>query len=94
MLEIIVCKDSQLGDDCVFRVDVSEGDSKTQHFVDVTRDYYVFLTDEKITMEELVQRSFVFLLEREPKESILRKFNLKEITYYFPEYEQSIKNYF
>ena len=39
---------------------------------------------------DLVRRSFAFLLEREPKESILRSFDLPEIGRYFPDYERTI----
>ena len=39
----------------------------------------------------LVEQSFVFLLEREPPQSILRSFDLLEIARYFPEYEADIK---
>lgn len=39
---------------------------------------------------DLVRRSFEFLLAREPKESILRSFELPAIGRYFPEYERSI----
>ena len=42
---------------------------------------------------DLIKKSFEFLLERESKESILRKFNLKVINQYFPEYEQEIKGH-
>jgi hypothetical protein len=93
MPRISISKHSQVGDDVVFRVEVRERDAKTEHLVEVSHDYYIFLAKGKITIEELVQRSFGFLLEREPKESILSKFNLKKISYYFPEYEESIKNY-
>jgi hypothetical protein len=41
--------------------------------------------------EDLVGRSFAFLLVREPKESILRRFDLIEIGRYFPEYERTIR---
>jgi hypothetical protein len=37
-----------------------------------------------------VRRSFEFLLEREPKESILASFDLTVIARYFPEYESEI----
>lgn len=40
---------------------------------------------------DLVRRSFEFLLEREPKESILRAFDLNEISRYFPEFERVIR---
>lgn len=61
-----------------------------QYSVDVDKDYYEKLTGGKTKPEELVKKSFEFLLEREPKESILRKFNLKVIQTYFPEYENEI----
>jgi len=38
----------------------------------------------------LVDRSFRFLLEREPNTSILRTFDLMVIARYFPEYETTI----
>lgn len=38
----------------------------------------------------LIEKSFEFLLEREPKESILRSFDLPVIGRYFPEYEREI----
>ena len=41
---------------------------------------------------DLVRRSFAFLLEREPKESILRRFDLPLIGTYFPEYERTIRS--
>ena len=41
--------------------------------------------------EELVRRSFAFLLEREPPSSILGSFDLPVIGRYFPEFERVIK---
>jgi hypothetical protein len=38
-------------------------------------------------VEDLVGRSFDFLLEREPPSSILRRFDLSVIPRYFPEYD-------
>ena len=38
----------------------------------------------------MVRRSFEFLLEREPPESILRSFDLTVIGRYFPDYERVI----
>ena len=40
---------------------------------------------------DLVRRSFAFLLEREPKTSILRRFELTAIGSYFPEWERTIR---
>jgi hypothetical protein len=41
-------------------------------------------------VENLVERSFRFLLEREPPEAILREFKLMDIARYFPEYPHII----
>jgi hypothetical protein len=42
------------------------------------------------TPEALIEASFEFLLEREPKEAILRRFELPAIERYFPEYPRRI----
>lgn len=73
-----------------FSVVVEEEGSITKHTVTVDEDYYERLTDEEISKKELIRRSFEFLLERESKESILSRFNLKTINRYFPEYEEII----
>lgn len=41
--------------------------------------------------DAFVQRCFAFLLEREPKESILRRFDVSVIARYFPEFETEIR---
>jgi hypothetical protein len=41
--------------------------------------------------ERLLKASFEFLLEREPKESILSRFELPVIERYFPEYPRTIR---
>jgi hypothetical protein len=46
------------------------------------------------TPEELIRSSFKFLLEREPKESILESFELPTISRYFPEYDQAVRSGF
>lgn len=77
-----------------FKVDVIEGGTSTSHRVELNKEDYENLTDGKVAPEELVQCSFEFLLEREPKESILSSFNVSIISRYFPEYEREIINYF
>jgi hypothetical protein len=73
-----------------FAVVVEEEGSKTQHIVSLDDDYYYLLTQGKLGKEGLIRKSFQFLLEREPKESILSRFNLKVIRSYFPEFEREI----
>jgi len=74
-----------------FLVTIEEKGSRSKHEVTLDDGYYQNLTDRKITKEELIKKSFEFLLERESKESILSAFNLKIIKNYFPEYEDRIK---
>jgi hypothetical protein len=73
-----------------FAVTVDEGSSKTEHTVVLDDDYYRDLNQGSMTKEELIKRSFEFLLQRESKESILSRFNLKVIKRYFPEFEREI----
>jgi hypothetical protein len=74
-----------------FRVRITEAGNETTHDVTVSPGAYAKLAGDKIHPEELVRRSFEFLLEREPKESILARFDLSVISRYFPEYEREIK---
>ena len=74
-----------------FLVRVGEGGSESTHRVTVKQDDYDRLAAGKIEPEELVRRSFEFLLQREAQESILSRFDLSVINRYFPEYEREIK---
>jgi hypothetical protein len=73
-----------------FRVLVIEGKSESSHCVTLKDEDFLRLARGK-SAEELVRRSFEFLLEREPKESILAEFDLGVIRQYFAEYEREIK---
>jgi hypothetical protein len=73
-----------------FTVTVREGGGSTEHRVTLTEEDYQRLTGGEVAPEALVRASFQFLLEREPKESILRSFDLTVISRYFPEYEGEI----
>jgi len=63
----------------------------SEYLVDVEKEYWQELTNGKEDPEQLVVRSFEFLLSKESKKSILSQFNLKLIQKYFPEYENEIK---
>ena len=73
-----------------FKVTISSR-TTTTHIVTITPAQYKALSGGHITEEELVKRSFEFLLDREPNTSILRKFELSVIGHYFPEYERTMK---
>jgi hypothetical protein len=75
-----------------FRVQIIEKGGESTHRVSMKQADYARLTGGKIEPEELVRRSFEFLLEREPKESILGRFDLSVISRYFPDFEREMKN--
>ena len=76
-----------------FEVTVEAG-ATTTHEVTAAADYVEKLTGDAAKGAELVERSFQFLLEKEPNTSILRKFALPVIGTYFPEYEREMKRAF
>lgn len=78
-------------DDNTFEVTVKDADGSSTHTVTVDDEYYETLAGGEISREELVRRSFEFLLEREPRQSILPRFELRVITRYFPSYEEEIR---
>jgi len=75
------------GWDCM--VTVRDG-IETRHRVRVSRADLARLAPAASDPVDLLEASFAFLLEREPKESILREFDLTVIGRYFPEYEREI----
>jgi hypothetical protein len=78
------------GDAFTLRVRVKEGSSETSHEVTLARKDFDRLARKGERPEQLVGRCFDFLLEREPKESILRRFDVSVISRYFPEFEREI----
>lgn len=77
-----------------YDVEVIENGSSTRHRVRVGKEDYEKLTGGRVAPGTLVEKSFEFLLEREPKESILRSFDLNVISKYFGDYPRLIQEYF
>ncbi len=65
--------------------------STTEHHVTVAPEDLASLAPGATDPTDLVRASFVFLLEREENESILRSFELPVIGRHFPEYERTIR---
>ena len=80
----------KIGDE-EFQVRVTEGQRSTSHRVTLKRTDYQRLAAGAIEPGEVVRRSFEFLLENEPKESILARFDLTVIGRYFPNFEREIR---
>lgn len=93
MQNILVKTKSENESGWVFDVEIGDDNDTTTHTVSLNKNDYEKLTKEESKPEELVKKSFEFLLAREPKESILKEFNLLEISKYFPEYKTEIFNF-
>jgi hypothetical protein len=77
------------------QVTVEHGGRRTEHVVTVTRAdlarWGAGPGSSPADVEDLVARSFDFLLRREPATSILRTFDLAVIERYFPEYDKEFR---
>jgi hypothetical protein len=80
-------------DERTFKVTIENG-TTTIHTVTVDPSYRRKLTGDRVSAEDLVKKSFEFLLERESNTSILPKFDLPVIQRYFSEYEGTIARMF
>ncbi len=83
------CEPAASGWTC--RVTVSGRGTETRHDVTVGAADLARLAPGADSPADLVRRSFAFLLAREPKESILRRFDLPVIGRYFPSWEDEIR---
>lgn len=75
-----------------FEVGVQDEKSESRHRVTLSQNDFQRLNAGG-TVEKFVEAAFRFLLDREPKESILRRFDVSVISRYFPEFEQEIRAY-
>jgi hypothetical protein len=75
-----------------FEVIVREGSGETRHLVTMSQSARERLASGA-TAEQCIEAAFRFLLDREPKESILRRFDLTVISRYFPEFERELPRY-
>ena len=81
------------GDPLEFEVIVFVGNGETRHNVTMARDTCERLTMGTHTPERCIEAAFRFLLDREPKESILRRFDITVISRYFTEFERALPGY-
>jgi hypothetical protein len=87
---MVTVRSESRGDGWVCEVTVDHAGEQTQHMVTVRRADFERWGGGG-TVDDLVSRSFDFLLEREPQSSILRTFDLSVIQRYFPEYDATFK---
>ncbi len=79
-------------DDEHFEVTIDEGTSQSMHVVTASQKEADLLCDGCDT-QRLVEASVRFLLDREPKDSIMNQFDLDVIARFFPDYPSKISEY-
>ena len=75
-----------------FLVEVSDN-VKTSHNVVISDKVYKQLTNGVISKSELLEKSFQFLLDREPNTSILTNFEIQIISHYFSDYANCVRTW-
>ncbi|MGH2527592.1 MAG: hypothetical protein ACRDG2_12675 [Actinomycetota bacterium] len=93
MAEITVQTSDRQSDVSTFHVSIRDEDSSTEHDVTLSASDYDRLGTKYGTPEDFVRVCFEFLLDREPKESILPRFDISVISRYFPEFESTIQGF-
>lgn len=90
MAEVEVTRVGEDESGFTFEVRVQEAGDRSRHHVTMSRADFETLGKGAESPEGFVRDCFRFLLDREPKESILPSFDLREIGRYFPEFEREI----
>ncbi|MGI9403153.1 MAG: hypothetical protein ACR2OF_01425 [Hyphomicrobium sp.] len=76
-----------------FDVLVGDGSGETCHQVTMAREICERLTRGACAPERCIEAAFRFLLDREPKDAILTRFDVVVISRYFPEFETELPRY-
>ena len=90
---MINIKQDESTDPMVFDVTIEENNGTTQHRVLMSLADYNNIFNKIHDPVTCIDAAFRFLLERESKESILSRFDIKVISNYFPEFAQEIASY-
>jgi hypothetical protein len=75
-----------------FGVQVTEGDATTSHRVDLSDEFLADLGVNDADHDRIVEETFAFLLEREPHTSIMEEFTLADVTRFFPEFPDELRD--
>lgn len=75
-----------------FEVVIDDGNGQSRHQVTMSQQAFGRLAGGT-SAEACIEAAFRFLLDREPKEAILRRFDVSVISRYFPEFEAELARY-
>jgi hypothetical protein len=79
-------------DPIAFEVRLRDGESESRHHVTLSRADFIRLGADA-TAEEVIDAAFRFLLDREPGDAILARFDVSVISRYFPDFEAKLAAY-
>ena len=82
------------GEPLKFAVVVRDEKGETHHVVTMAPATYHELTAGAHTPVACVEAAFRFLLDREPKEAILGRFDMAVIGHYYPGFQRQLPDYF
>jgi hypothetical protein len=80
------------GDPLCFDVVLRDRAGESRHRVSLARADFERLSDGRAP-ERLIEAAFRFLLDREPREAILARFDVSVISRYFDEFERELPAY-
>lgn len=80
-------------DPLTFEVTIREGAGQTRHHVTMSKTDYSRLAQGSCPPARCLEAAFRFLLDREPKEAILARFDVSVIARYFPNFEAELPRY-
>ena len=89
----IEVKQTGNGDPLEFAVTIRDAGGTTRHQVTISKQTFEVLGAGSHTPERIVEAAFRFLLDREPKETILSRFDVSVISRYFPEFARALPRY-
>ena len=90
---MIEVKQTVHSDPLGFDVVIRESGHETRHQVTMSARDYDRLSNGSCPPEHCVEAAFRFLLDREPKEAILLRFDVSVISRYFPDFETKLPRY-
>jgi len=90
---MIEVKQTLHSDPLGFDVVIRESGHETRHQVTMSARDYHRLSNGSCPPERCVEAAFRFLLDREPKEAILSRFDVSVISRYFPDFETKLPRY-
>jgi hypothetical protein len=90
---LIEVRQSSELDPLQFDVTIRGAGRETRHRVVMSAADYRRLAGGSCRSDQCIEAAFRFLLDREPKEAILRRFDITLISRYFPEFEAKLPSY-